>query len=140
MRRSEALAVEWEHVSHNAGRIRVPKTKNSKAFSVRITPPIAQILEELGGGEGRLFPWQEDSVTHHFIRTARRAKLKVRFHDLRHTYASHLIMSGAKLYEVSKLMNHSSLAATQIYAHLDQNYLDEALLKLDFADKTRTAE
>ena len=49
-------------------------------------------------------------------------------------------MSGAKLYEVSKLMNHSSLAATQIYAHLDQNYLDEALLKLDFADKTRTAE
>ncbi len=140
VRRSEALTIEWEHVSHSIGRIRVPRTKNRKAFSVLISPPIAQILEELGGGDGRLFPWQEDSVTHHFIRTARRAKLKIRLHDLRHTYASHLIMSGAKLYEVSKLMNHSSLAATQIYAHLDRNYLDEALLKLDFADKTRTAE
>ena len=123
MRRNEALAIEWRHVDRRAKRIKVPQTKNRKAFSVLISPPIAQILGELGGGEGQIFPWQEDSVTHHFIRTARRAKLTVRLHDLRHTYASHLIMSGAKLYEVSKLMNHSSLAATQIYAHLDQNYL-----------------
>jgi site-specific recombinase XerC len=49
-------------------------------------------------------------------------------------------MSGTKLYKVSKHMNHSSLAATQIYPHLDLNYLDEALLKLYFADKTRTAK
>jgi integrase len=140
VRRSEALAIEWKHVNFNTGRIQVPRTKNRKAFSVPISPEIAQILKELGGGEGRLFPWQEDSVTHHFIRTARRAGLQVRLHDLRHTFASHLIMCGARLYEVSKLMNHSSLAATQIYAHLDQNYLDETLLKLDFADKTRTAE
>jgi|GEM_PF-4123218 len=37
-------------------------------------------------------------------------------------------------------MNHSSLAAAQILSHLDQNHLDEALLKLHFADKTRTSE
>jgi len=74
VRRNEALAIEWRHVDRRAKRIKVPQTKNRKAFSVRIIPPIAEILEELGGeGEGRLFPWQGDSVTHHFVRTARKA-------------------------------------------------------------------
>ena len=105
---------------------------------MRITPPIAEILEELGSEVGKLFPWTPDGVSHHFMRTARRANLKVRLHDPRHTFASHLLMSGVDV--VGEIIGHKDLKATQIYAHLSQSYLDEAVLRLDFADKTQTED
>jgi len=51
----------------------------------------------------------------------------VRFHDLRHTTASHLIMGSWgtpwSIYEVKNLLGHSSVTVTQRYAHLSHEYL-----------------
>ena len=49
----------------------------------------------------------------------------VRIHDLRHTYASLLIQNGISLYEVQKLLGHSSPNMTQRYAHLNPNNLKQ---------------
>ena len=51
---------------------------------------------------------------------------EIRFHDLRHTCASTLVMAGVPLYTVQRLMRHKSIAMTERYAHLAPDYLAEA--------------
>lgn len=61
-----------------------------------------------------------------WYRVLDRAKLDgVRIHDLRHTYASILINSGVTIYELQKLLGHSTVAITQRYAHLYPDKLHE---------------
>ena len=52
------------------------------------------------------------------------------FHDLRHTFASHLVMAGAEITTVSKLLGHKSLTMTLRYSHLAPTHLTEAVSKL----------
>lgn len=51
---------------------------------------------------------------------------KLRLHDLRHQYASHLVNSGRSLYEVQQILGHSDPSVTQRYAHLSTAALQEA--------------
>jgi site-specific recombinase XerD len=47
----------------------------------------------------------------------------VRMHDLRHSFASLLIISGRTLYEVQHILGHTQVKTTQRYAHLSQDTL-----------------
>jgi site-specific recombinase XerD len=51
-------------------------------------------------------------------------------HTLRHTFASHLVQAGVDLYSVSKLLGHSSIKMTEIYAHLAPKTLQEVIKRL----------
>jgi integrase len=59
-------------------------------------------------------------------RVLTRWKPIVRIHDLRHTFASHLVSSGQSLYVVGKLLGHTNAATTQRYAHLDDKSLRDS--------------
>jgi site-specific recombinase XerC len=49
-----------------------------------------------------------------------------RFHDIRHTFASHFMMNGGNIYDLQKILGHTSLEKTQRYAHLAQEHLVQA--------------
>jgi integrase len=52
------------------------------------------------------------------------------WHDLRHTFASRLVMNGVDILTVNKLLRHATLQVTMRYAHLAENRLHEAVAKL----------
>ena len=50
-----------------------------------------------------------------------------RFHDLRHTFASHLAMRGATMREIQELLGHKNIKMTNRYAHLSQENKKKAV-------------
>jgi len=60
------------------------------------------------------------------------------FHDLRHTFASHLVMAGVDLTTVSRLLGHKDIKMTLRYSHLAPHHVKKAVEVLDraLAEKT----
>jgi site-specific recombinase XerD len=53
---------------------------------------------------------------------SRAGLVDLHFHDLRHTFASHFIMSGGDIYALRGILGHKSITMTQRYAHLSPAY------------------
>jgi integrase/recombinase XerD len=49
-------------------------------------------------------------------------------HTFRHSFATHLIEGGANLRAIQDMLGHESITTTEIYTHLDQRFLREAIL------------
>lgn len=65
-------------------------------------------------------PWNPDVITRRFTLLIEKAGLpRIRFHDLRHTHASHLLAAGTNIKVVSERLGHSSVSFTlDVYAHV----------------------
>jgi integrase len=87
------------------------------------------IVERGDGG-----PVDPDSLTHAFLKIAKRAGVQCRLHDLRHAIATRLANSGLAAYETSAMLGHSSVAFTQqTYTHTDDRSVDRTRAALEGA-------
>lgn len=134
----EAIDLEWRDVLHDRLRLRDSKTgardvmigsatrRFLKAHRARLN------LDHGGDDHDPVFPLP-DGAKYETVRTVwlavRRAAAlpsTLRIHDLRHSFASHAIMSGETLLTTSRLLGHRRLQTTARYAHL----ADETLLAM----------
>lgn len=148
LRRDELLHLAWEDIDLDRKILAVQAKEGwqPKDYEVRHIPLSAQALKALrellgarGTGQrwvfqnGRGEPMPPIPVTHRFKALLRETGMeKGHLHMLRHTFASRLAMKGVDLYTISKLLGHSSIKTTEIYAHLAPDYLKSAVDKLDF--------
>ncbi len=58
---------------------------------------------------------------------------RIRFHDLRHTFASQFMMSGGSLYDLQKILGHTKIEMTMRYAHLSADHLATAINIVSFS-------
>lgn len=109
------------------------KGKGYRTRTVPISPGLKDILKEYQRGVGRLFTVTREQMSQQIKFYLRKAGVgHIRPHDLRHTFASQLVMEGVDLRTVQELLGHSSFTTTLIYAHLTQEHLQEAIKKLPY--------
>ena len=140
MRQSEQFERSWEDIDLNQNMVRLPQTKNGKCRFVRLNSRAVAVLRawhDQGIGTGRVFP---NLKPRWFTEAVRAAGIQdFTWHDLRHTFASRLVMAGVDLRTVQELMGHKSITMTMRYAHLSPQHRAAALEKLCEASATTTA-
>jgi integrase len=147
LRRGELGALSWRQVDFTQNQIQIQKSRdqfgineNTKTNRKRVVPInsfIKNFLLELKGNQPEselVFKNDLNSPTdlHHLYRSFRLLQEKcgitniIRFHDLRHTFASHFMMNGGNIYDLQKILGHSKLSMTEKYAHLSPDHLQKA--------------
>ena len=133
MRRSELLGIQEKDIDWSKGQVRVLGKRN-KIRVIPISPTLIQELQVLRD-ENRTV---SETSTFLFLNTkgeplstfqlyqivkkqlSKWTTLKKRSpHILRHSFASHMLNQGADLNVIKEILGHSSLAATQVYTHLN---------------------
>lgn len=127
MRRGEIVNLRWPMVDLRTGFIRLTETKNGSSRSIALTGPIRTLLTQKyaarSPGTDWVFPpasgTQPWDLKKPWSTALKKAGItNFRFHDLRHTAASHLAMSGATTVQLSEILGHKTLAMVKRYSHL----------------------
>jgi integrase len=147
MRRGEIINLRYLDVDMANRRIMLPQTKNGEGRIVYLNDMAATVFRSVGWNEetkqgDRIFSnWTPDQVTVAFGRICSDLEIvDFRFHDLRHTAASWLRMSGADIHTVAQLLGHKDLRMAARYQHLSPAFLQEAVGKLDAVFGSLNAE
>ena len=145
MRRSEITNLQFKNIDLEKNIIQVVsgpsfKTKTGKKRIFPIHEALVPMLKRIfdSDPEQLVFRFnnkkiQENLLTHKFVDVLVASGIKkkgLHFHSLRHTFASWLVQEGVPLYEVQRLLGHSSITITEIYSHLQPCQLHNAVNKL----------
>jgi integrase len=139
MRRGEILNLTWEQVDMKHGFILLDITKNGERREIPINSTLRSTLQGITRRLDVPFVFFDtktgkayQEVKKSFKTALRRAKIQdFKFHDLRHTFASHLVMAGVDITTVKELLGHKDIKMTLRYAHLAPFHKVKAVDLLD---------
>ncbi len=139
MRRGEILALTWDDIDFGKCILTIHKTKNGRPRTIPIPRRVMSLVREYAKvrqlNTNLLFP---SDKPHCFgkpfeVRNPWKKLLQelnitnFRFHDLRHTCASYLAMSGVNTRTIAEILGHQTIAMAMRYSHLNTGHLEEAL-------------
>jgi integrase len=146
MRYNEILTLKWDDVDLNDGKITV-KAEVSKSGKSRIIPISPMLMNELkrlkeqNGYCRHVFTYQDlktkkfrpvNNIHRAFWKACKRANITdLKFHDLRHCFATRLARNSGDLVSVQSILGHASLKITQKYLHTDFMRKKEAIESLN---------
>jgi len=147
MRKGEILSLKWDNVDMKHGFILLEQgmTKNGNRREIPINDTLRGVFQGLtrrldvpyvffDSETGRRY----QDVKRSFNTATRRAGIRdFHFHDLRHTFASQLVMAGVDITTIKELLGHKTLTMTLRYAHLAPSHKVKAL---DLLNETLTGK
>jgi integrase len=130
-RKSELLGLLWANVDLDRRTVRFLDTKNGESRAVPLAGAAVASLKAWGKGAittGPVFPYTKDEIDKPWREARDEAGLQdFRFHDLRHSAASYLAMSGASLMDIAAILGHKTLAMVKRYSHLSEQHTTAAV-------------
>ena len=144
LRRGSLFHLRWDQVDFLSRVLRIPRTKSGRPHALPLNATVLTTLQAL---YSQRIPDCPYTFAHPTGRNAREPVKDVKnafrtaldaagikdftWHDLRHTFASWLIMKGASLRSVAELLGHRGLRMVMRYAHLSPAYLSAEVGLLD---------
>jgi integrase len=136
-RLGELLRLGWSDIDLARGQAIVQESKNGERRTLPLAAECLEVLHALGRvrrlGSDVVLATAGGQAT--FPRKAWEAALRqsevrdFRFHDLRHSFASYLAMSGATMPEIAAAMGHKTLAMVKRYAHLSDSHVSAVVAR-----------
>jgi len=124
MRRGEIFNLKWEDLNLDLDILYIRDSKSGKPREIPIIKQLHAVLIKLPRHGDRVFEVPKITLVRYFHKALGKAKLQdFRFHDLRHTFASHFIMKTRDLPALQKILGHYSPTMTQRYAHLSNGHV-----------------
>lgn len=137
---SEILYLKWNEVDFKRRMFLFMETKNGENRAVPISSKAYDLLKEhskirkinsdyvFARSDGK----KPMDLRHQWEEALRKSGIKnFKFHDLRHTAASNLAMSGASLLEIAEILGHKTLSMVQRYSHLTKKHTAEVLERMN---------
>jgi len=134
MRKGEILNLKWKDIDFRQRIICLLDTKNNERREIPVNDILFKTL--LGVRKNSTSPYvfcKKDGTPYSNVRSSFETAKKMagigdfRFHDLRHTFASHLVMAGVGLRTVQVLLGHKTIDMTVRYTHLSPDHKKLAL-------------
>ena len=122
MRRGEILNLRWADIKQGNLTVRGEGSKNAQSRVIPLNEEARRILDQWHSDSEWVFPGAGESplttIKRSWSKIRKDAKLPaIRFHDLRHTFATRLLQRGADIKTVSTLLGHQDIAVTARYLH-----------------------
>lgn len=139
LRRGEIAVLKWQDVDFANNRLYIAPNKTENGRYVPMTTDLKDLLLQAKKHQKNEFVincrkeysrTSKDFLTAMYSKLTKSLPCHCTLHKLRHTFASHLVQNGIDLYTVSKLLGHSTIAMTEIYAHLAPDTFAAAINKL----------
>jgi len=145
-RQSEVLDLKWSQIDFERKTVTISEQKNKGVDTLPLNEATLEVLKEKSSkshiGDDLVFPTGQNTrflnrnVFRMFVSATEKVNIKkLRFHDLRHTFATRLVQNGVDIYTVQKLGRWKSIKMVERYSHHNVESLRSGIQVMDRVNK-----